>query len=263
MNVTLKIIKYELHDIIRSKWLLLYFLFFFAVTEILFRFGDSEAGVVISLMNIVLIIIPLVCVIFGMVYLYNSREFVELLLTQPINRRSLYRGMYLGLSMPLVLGFVGGILLPFFLRKGATASDFTLFLFLSLTGVALIFIFIALAFFISLYFEDKVKGLGASILIWLFFTVIYDGIILVLVFIFRDYPFEKASIALSLLNPIDLGRIFLLLKLDVSALMGYTGAVFERFFGSGLGVAISLVSMLIWIWLPFWLGMKKFLTKDF
>jgi hypothetical protein len=42
-------------------------------------------------------------------------------------------------------------------------------------------------------------------------------------------------IILSALNPIDLGRILFLMKFDIAALMGYTGAVFQRFFGSGLG----------------------------
>lgn len=38
-------------------------------------------------------------------------------------------------------------------------------------------------------------------------------------------------IVLSALNPIDLGRILVLLKMDVAALLGYTGAVFRQFLG--------------------------------
>ncbi len=39
-------------------------------------------------------------------------------------------------------------------------------------------------------------------------------------------------VGLSALNPIDLSRILILLQLDVSAMMGYTGAVFKDFFGT-------------------------------
>jgi Cu-processing system permease protein len=38
---------------------------------------------------------------------------------------------------------------------------------------------------------------------------------------------EKFTLLLSALNPIDLGRIFMMLKMDVSALMGYTGALYK------------------------------------
>ena len=110
MKIILKIIRYELHDLIRSKWLISYGLFFWVVTDLLFRFGSSGASVVVSLMNIVLIIIPLVSLIFGMIYLYNSREFMELLLTQPVDRKQVFLGMFLGLSLPLSMIYLIGIM---------------------------------------------------------------------------------------------------------------------------------------------------------
>jgi Cu-processing system permease protein len=50
---------------------------------------------------------------------------------------------------------------------------------------------------------------------------------------FSDYPIEKMVVALSVLSPVDLSRIMiLLLRLDVSAMMGMTGAVFQKSFGT-------------------------------
>lgn len=262
MNILTKIMRYELHDLLRSKWLVIYGLFFWISTDILFRFGGSGASVVISLMNIVLILIPLVALIFGMIYIYNSREFIELLLTQPVDRKQMFRGMYLGLSLPLCIIFLAAIHIPL-LYTPIDAQSQSAFINLAITGSALTFIFTALAFYISTKFEDKIKGLGTAVLIWLFFIVIYDGIILTLLFIFADYPLDNASIIFSLLNPIDLGRIFLLLQLDVAALMGYTGASFSRFFGSSMGMIISITAMLIWIVLPVFAGQRLFLKKDF
>jgi Cu-processing system permease protein len=68
---------------------------------------------------------------------------------------------------------------------------------------------------------------------------------------------------MSLLNPVDLGRILLLLNLDVSAMMGFTGAVFQRFFGSGTGQAVTLAAMSAWLAIPFLLGQRAFLRKNF
>ena len=44
--------------------------------------------------------------------------------------------------------------------------------------------------------------------------------------LFADYPIERPMLGLMLANPVDLARVVLLLRFDVSALMGYTGAVF-------------------------------------
>ena len=57
-----------------------------------------------------------------------------------------------------------------------------------------------------------------------------------------DYPLELPLLGLTLLNPVDLGRVLLLLQFDNAALLGYTGAVFERFFGSALGMPRRLAS---------------------
>ncbi len=262
MNILSKIIKYELHDLLRSKWLLAYGIFFWISTDILFRFGGSGGHVVLSLMNIVLILIPLVALLFGMIYIYNSREFIELLLTQPVDRRNMFWGMYLGLAFPLALAFVAGVGIPMLYSRIDAQSQMA-FINLLVSGIVLTFIFCGLAFYFSNRFEDKIKGLGLAVLVWLFFILIYDGIIMLLLFIFADYPLDKISIAFSLLNPIDLGRIYLLMQLDVAALMGYTGASFSRFFGSNAGIFISLGVMFLWIIIPGLAAKRLFLKKDF
>jgi Cu-processing system permease protein len=73
---------------------------------------------------------------------------------------------------------------------------------------------------------------------------------------------EKPMIAVSALNPIDLSRILILLQLDVSAMMGYTGAVFKDFFGTYVGILFSLTILILWIAIPVWYATRKFNTKD-
>jgi Cu-processing system permease protein len=69
-------------------------------------------------------------------------------------------------------------------------------------------------------------------------------------------------IGVTALNPIDLGRILILLQLEVSAMMGYTGAVFKDFFGTAIGLAFSAGALLLWIALPLWFSTKLFNSKD-
>lgn len=259
----LKILKYSLFDLMRSRWTFIYLGFYLVFTFALLYLTGDVSKVVISLMNVVLILCPLIASMFGVMYYYNSREFTELLLAQPIRRSSIFWGQYLGLALSLSLSLVLGIGLPFLFYGLFGSSEIFNFFVLILDGVALSFIFAGLAFWIALRFENRIKGFGLAIVVWLFFAVVYDGIILLLLMLFREYPLENFSLAASLLNPIDLSRILILLKLDISALMGYTGAVFQKFFGNTLGMSITFLSLLFWVVLPA-IGIRRLAgRKDF
>jgi len=78
-----------------------------------------------------------------------------------------------------------------------------------------------------------------------------------------NYPLEKISLVLTFLNPIDLSRILLMLKLDISALLGYTGAVFNKFFGSYLGYILSFVALAVWVVIPLYFINRVSMKKDF
>src|SRR5690606_18973530 len=138
--------------------------------------------------------------------------------------------------------------------------DFSLLL---ITGVFLSFIFVALAFNISLRNENKIKGFGYAVLMWLFLAVIYDGIFLMSLMLFEEYPIDKLSLIGTMLNPIDLSRTLILLKLDISALLGYTGAVFKQFFGTNLGLYLSMGMLLLWTLFPMLGILLKARKKDF
>lgn len=256
----LKVLRYELQNVRRSRWVLGYSLLLLLLTDALLRFGGNGPRAVLSLSNVVLVFVPLVCVVFGTMFLYNAREFIEMLLAQPVGRRSLFAGLYGGLVLPLAAAFAVGVSLPFLWHGGREALP-TLATLVA-TGVLLTAVFTAIAFLAALLFEDRAKGLGAAILLWLALTVLYDGILLVAVTAFGDYPLERPLLVLTLLNPVDLGRILLLLRFDIAALMGYTGAVFERFFGTGLGSLLSLAALLGWVLVPLGLGLRRFVRKD-
>lgn len=256
-----KIAQYQLKDVVRSRWPLYYGMFFLLVTDALFRFGGDGVRVLLSLMNIVLLVVPMMAVVLGAMFLYSSREYIELILSQPIRRHSLFLGLYVGLCLPLSAAFVLGVAIPFAVH-GALASLAPLVVLLA-SGVLLTVIFVALAFSLALFAEDRIRGLGLALGAWLFFAVLYNGVVLILVQALSAYPIERAVIGLALLNPVDLGRILLLLNLDAAALMGYTGAVFNRFFGSAMGQGVTVTALLAWIAVPLAFAHRAFLRKNF
>ena len=261
MNTTTKIIRYELRDVLRSRSLIAYALFFLALTETLLRFGAGPRAA-LSLMNVVLLLIPLVSIVFGTMYLYHAREFTELLLAQPVRRRQLFAGQFLGLAIPLSAAFLVGLGTPYAFRA-VDAGELATLIVVATCGVALTFIFAAFAALIAARIDDRVKGIGAAIGLWLGLTVLYDGLVMIGLTVFADYPLERPALAAMLANPIDLARLLILLRLDVSALMGYTGAVFERFFGSAGGALLASLALVMWTGVPLLLGARRFQRKDF
>jgi Cu-processing system permease protein len=257
------VFRYELQDLRRSRWVMGYTLCLFLLTEALLRFGGGGPRAVLSLMNIVLAVVPLVSIVFGTMYLYGSRNFIQLLLAQPVGRGSLFAGMYAGLAVPLAAGFLLGVGLPFVwdgAGEGALAGPLLMLLG---AGTLLTLVFTAIALLVSLLVDDRAKGLGLAILLWLTATVLYDALIVLVATTFSDYPLELPLIGLTILNPIDLGRVLLLLRLDTAALMGYTGAVFERFFGSLLGMALTVGALFLWCLGPLAAAHRRFCRKDF
>ena len=261
----LKLLKYEFYNMFRNKWIVFYFLFFVILTFSLFYFAKEPAKVVATLLQVVILVVPLISLILGTIFMYDSRNFIELLLSQPINRKSIYLAKFMGTTISLSVSYLLGILIPYivFLREIENSPEFSLYLTLIISGVFLTFIFVAFAFLIATFFEDKVKGFGATILLWLYVTLIYDGIILFIIVYFQQYPLEKPVLILSMLNPVDIARIFVILQLDISALLGYTGTIFKRFFDTWFGMVVSFSVMIVWTLLPLLLGLRKFSRKDF
>ncbi|MBI2729408.1 MAG: ABC transporter permease subunit [Sphingobacteriales bacterium] len=253
----LKLTRYILYDIVRSKIVIAYTLFLLTVSFSMFRMEENSGKALLSLLNIILIVLPLISLVFSTIHYYNSYEFIELMLSQPMSRTRIIIAEYAGVTVSLLAAFLIGAGIPVLIFS-PTDTGITMIL----TGLALTMIFTSLAFAVSVKARDKARGIGSVLLVWFYFALIYDGLILLILFGFSDYPLEKVTLALSFLNPLDLGRIFIMLKMDVSALMGYTGALYKDFFGSTAGMALVTSVMLLWIIIPVWVAVRYFKKKD-
>jgi Cu-processing system permease protein len=256
MRATRRILRYELHNVLRSRTVLVYAALLFLLTDALFRFGGSGARVVLSLLNVVLILVPLVSALFGTMHVRRA-EFTgccwpsrrpAILFTGHISARRWpvhFAGVGLRLSARQAGGPPSGAA-PDAARGGGSAD-----------------VVLRRSPCCWPHFDDRAKGLGGAILVWLACAIIYDGLILLIVSSFSDYPLERAVLALTLMNPVDLGRVLLLLQFDTAALMGYTGAVFERFFGSTGGRVAVLAALVVQAVVPLALALRVFRRKDF
>ena len=263
MTTVLKIVRYVIMDVLRNRWVIAYAIFFLAVTDVLLRLGGTGPRALLSLLNVVVLIIPLVTIVFGTIYWHGQREFNELLLSQPVARPTLFHGLFAGLILPLWGAFIIGVTIPVLVQRAADPETLQLLALMLLAGCALTAVFGALAVLIAGLVTDRLKGLGIALGVWLLMTVAYDGLILWVAMTFQDYPLETPMLVLSFANPVDLARVLLVLRFDVSALMGYTGAVMQRVLGSPLGIAAALGGLAAWSIVPGLFALRAFRRRDF
>lgn len=252
-----RIIKIIFLDILKNKIIVAYTLILAILSWSSFGLEDNSSKGLLTILNIILFTVPLVSILFATIYLYNSSEFIELLLSQPIKRNKIWLSLFLGLSLSMVLAFFIGAGIPLLINAPDSVGIMML-----INGSLITLVFVALAFLSSILTRDKAKGIGIAIMAWLYFALLFDGLILYLLFQLSDYPIEKAMIVVTAFSPIDLARIQILLHLDVSAMMGYTGAIFKDFFGTTLGLLISFFLLCLWVVVPFVISLIKFKNKD-
>lgn len=252
-----RIIKIILLDILKNKIVLAYTLILAVLSWSSFALEDNSAKGILTILNVILFTVPLVSILFSTIYLYNSSEFIELLLSQPIKRRKIWLSLFFGLSLAMTLAFFVGAGIPLLINSPDGVG-----LMMLIVGCLISLVFVALAFLSSIMTRDKAKGIGIAIMTWLYFALLFDGMVLFLLFQFSDYPVENAMVGVTALSPIDLARIQILLHLDVSAMMGYTGAIFKDFFGTSVGLFVSFLLLCLWVIVPFFISLRKFNRKD-
>lgn len=252
-----RISQFVLADIFKSRIIPLYTFLLAVICWSTFLLEDNPAKGILTLLNIVLLVAPLVSILFSTIYIYNSSEFIELLLSQPVPRKKIWLSLFAGVSLSLALSIFLAAGIPLLLFAGTNLA-----LMMLAMAILITIVFVSIAFLCAVHSRDKAKGIGLSIIVWLYLALIFDVLVLFMLFQFSDYPIEKFAVFLTSTNPIDLARILILLQLDVSAMMGYTGAIFSSYYGSDRGLAIVFLLLLLWIVVPLLVSLKKFQRKD-
>jgi Cu-processing system permease protein len=254
----------EFLDAVRNRWF-----FFFAVLFIILDSTVSYSGIVrggdntflkpaVSLLNLVLILVPLIALIMGANSFTGARESWELLLIQPISRKEAMLGKYIGLgtaiTLTILLGFISsGVIL--IINIGY--QEISHFFLLVLLSVLLSLVFLSIASLTSIILGEKAKSIGISFILWFWFVIIYDFILVGL-----TLAVGELIIALLFLNPADIVRTTLLTSLGSAALVGPAGAVLNKTLGSLTGMIISLIVLTAWLMLPLLAAIFIFERKD-
>jgi Cu-processing system permease protein len=262
VNTVLRLAEYQLRDLVRSRWILIYVGFLFVSTDLLLRFSVSQTSALLSMGSAVILLVPLATLLFGALYMYAARSFHELLLAQPVSRHQLFAGTYIGIALPLTAAFGIGVALPLVYHVPHDPGALRAAVVVIGSGGALTLVCTGIALLVAAAVEDRMKGVAAAMGIWLLLAVLYDSGVLLLVALLADYPLERPLAVLMLINPIDLARVLLLVEMDAAALMNYTGAVLTRLLGEATGRGVGVAALAAWITIPPVLAWRVFARRD-
>ena len=262
------LIQKELRDAFRNRWFLLYAIAFTALSLALAWFSVSGAGsfgvagfgrTTAGLINLILLIVPLMCLTLGAMSVAGEREKGTLvyLLAQPISSAELLLGKFVGLSLALtaalVIGFgLTGILIAFM----GSGGDFMVYLTLLVLSILLAVASLSMGFLISAAVKKAATAVGLALFLWLILVYFGDlGLMGTSMVMQIDV---QQLLALALINPLQVFKLAAVLDLrDNLEVLGPAGIYAFRAYGQTLWPL--LIGLLFgWVLVPFALATQAF-----
>jgi len=257
----------------RNKWVAIFAITFALLTLFISYFGMVTSGysgfqdfarTSTSLIKLSGFLIPLFSLLVGVFSFISHPEYLEILVTQPLNRSQVVIGKFLGLAFTLVgatiVGFtIPGIIISLSIGTEGAMGYMTTVLFIILQGL----IFLGCAILIAQITKRQQLALGISIGVWIFFEVIY-GIIILGTTIYFEAEILKYVLLFSLIgNPIDIARVLSLIAIGGLEFFGPAGATLYKLAGSqALAMLYGFCALAFWMIFPLIISIKLFKKHD-
>jgi Cu-processing system permease protein len=262
----------EYRRALETRWLFGFTVLFAALVLGLSYFGLSQsrevgfqgfARVTLSLMNLVLLIVPLTGLVLGVTSISGSSETLALVLAQPVRRSEVLLGRFLGLGGALsaaqALGFGGGGMI---IAMSAGLGQLPGFIALTGLSIMLGWLTIATALMIGAIWPDRLQAMSIGLLLWLGMVIAYDLAVLGATALMRGTPLQIVLFPALLVNPVDLSRVLVTLSVGSGALFGPTSAVLAGMFGSAWGIALGLGVLALETAVPLAIAARVFSRRD-
>lgn len=258
---------------IRNKWTLIFAAVFGVLVLAISYFGLVTAGEIgfqgfartsASLLNLVLYLIPLVALMMGTLSFTWEQSSSELLFSQPVTRVDIVLGKVAGLfASMLTATLIGFGLAGFIIGWRAGAEGLLRYPLLVLFSLWLALIFLSLSVLISAVCRRKAKAFGVALVLWFFFAMFYDLLVIGGTFLLRERTANSFVFGSLFGNPVDMVRVASLIVLDGKEVFGAAGAALMRYVGGeARGLTVLGVALLAWVVVPVWLGARLLKNQD-
>ncbi len=254
----------------RSRWTQI-----FAAVFALLALGVSASGYILSggrgfqdfartsasLVQLVVLLVPLASLLMGVLALAPERGTAELLFSQPISRRTILAGKLLGLFAALaaaeLVGFGLAGLVVFSSAGEEGGGGYAILVGGSLLLTAA-FLAIAALVAAGAVGRKRARALALALVIWFAAVILVDLVALGAASLLRSTAASRLLIVSVLVNPAGAVRVGALLGIEGTAAFGSASLAFLRFTGGAAGAALLLAaSVLAWVVLPTLAAMRR------
>jgi Cu-processing system permease protein len=254
--------KQELTLAVRSRWTQIFAAVFAGLALAVASSGYILSGgggvqdfarTAASLVQLVLLLVPVTSLVIGVLTLSPDRGAVELLFSQPVSRRAILYGRLLGLFAALAaaqafgLGAAG---LAIFWRSGPLGAAAYGLLFAASLSLTAVFLGIAAAISAGAV-GRRARSLALALIVWFAAVVLFDVAALGAATLLPSGSASRLLIAATLANPVDAVRTGVLLAIEGSAAFGPASLALLRATHGAAGAQLLVaVSVLLWIGVP-------------
>lgn len=252
----------ELVLAVRSRWTTIFAVVFAALALAVGASGyiltggmglQDFARTAVSLVQLVLLIVPLTALLIGVLALAPDRGAAELLFAQPVPRAVVLVGKLLGLFLALAaaqaVGF-GAAGLVIFSQVGQEGlGGFAL---LVAGSLALTAVFLGLSALVSSgNVGRRPRALALALVVWFVSVVLFDVVALAVASMLRSGHASRLLVGAVIVNPVDAVRTATLLGIEGQAAFGAASLAFFRLVGGQATARLVLaLSVLVWVVIP-------------
>jgi Cu-processing system permease protein len=265
----------ELVLALRSRWTQI-----FAVVFGVLAFAVAGAGYVlsgghgvqdfartaVSLVQLVLLLVPLTALVIGVLSLAPERGAAEMLFSQPVSRGTVLLGKLLGLFQALgaaqAVGF-GAAGIVVYTHAGADGlGGFVLLVVASLVTTA-VFLGLAALLAAGSVGRKRTRALALALVVWFVAVVFFDLLALGLASVLPSGPASRVLMVSAIANPLGAIRTGALLLIEGTGAFGAASLALFRFTGGPRGAGIVLgLSLLFWIVAPASIALRRLRRSD-
>ncbi len=271
MNPTLILIRKEIRDGLRNRWVLAITALLAMLALSLGFLGSAPTGTVkvdpltvtvVSLSSLSIFLIPLIAMLLSYDAIVGEidRGTMALLLSYPIARRQVMAGKFLGhlsiLALATVAGYgIAGLALQL-VHGGLDLEAWTPFALLIAASILLGASFLSLGYLISALVQERATAAGVAIGVWLFLVVIYDMVLLGVLVADQGRIITAPLLnGILLFNPTDVYRLLNLTGHENIAMFAGMAGLSDQ---TSLSTGVLLLAQLLWIAVPFGLAALAF-----
>ena len=268
------ILKKELKDSLKSKWLVTFAVTFFflalGVPYIILGAGgllpqDYPGMVVGTLITLAVPLVPLVSLAMSSTTIAGERETgtLEYLLAQPASKVEVFFGKYVGivlsLTLAMMLGYGGAELIVYATNPTFIVSFIYALLYSSLLSAASV----GLGFIISVMTKTRAAAIGSGLFLWFVLVIIYDSGFLGVITVALNA--DALLLPLTIANPVETTRILALMHMADSPLRGELGpqaSYLLQEYGSIVASRILAAVLILWVVVPVMISYLIFRGQD-